>query len=85
MKQNELFDKDEESKALTVTELTGRIRECLEEQFPDICVVGEISNFRRPASGHIYLTLKDETSQLRVVMFRNITTRSWEDSSLRVR
>ncbi len=72
MKQSELFSEDKEPKALTVTELTGRIRECLEEQFPGVRVVGEISNLRRPASGHIYLTLKDESSQLRVVMFRNM-------------
>ena len=72
MKQNELFSENEEPKALTVTELTGRVKECLEEQFSAVRVVGEVSNLRRPASGHIYLTLKDEISQLRVVMFRNM-------------
>lgn len=57
---------------LTVTELTRKIRKCLENQFSNVNVVGEISNLRRPASGHIYFTLKDDSSQLRIVMFRGM-------------
>jgi exodeoxyribonuclease VII large subunit len=76
MRQPDLFEKlsaeDGTQGALTVTEITGRIRESLEAGFPDVTVVGEISNMRRPASGHIYLTLKDEKAQLRVVMFRGM-------------
>jgi len=55
----------------TVTELTEEIREILESSFENIWVEGEVSNFRCPSSGHFYFTLKDETSQIRAVMFRS--------------
>jgi len=76
MRQPDLFEKlhaeDGSGGALTVSEITGQVRDCLAAGFPDVTVVGEISNMRRPASGHIYLTLKDEKAQLRVVMFRGM-------------
>ncbi|HEV2385766.1 MAG TPA: exodeoxyribonuclease VII large subunit [Candidatus Acidoferrales bacterium] len=55
----------------TVSELTARIRELLEGEFPDLWVEGEISNFREAQSGHLYFTLKDERAQARCVCFRN--------------
>ncbi len=55
----------------TVSELTARIKEALEERFPACWVEGEISNLRVPSSGHIYFTLKDELAQIRAVLFRN--------------
>ena len=54
----------------TVAELTRHIKDCLEPQYRDIWVQGEISNLRSPSSGHCYFTLKDEQSQIRAVMFR---------------
>ena len=54
----------------TVSQLTGEIKTLLEKKFEHIWVEGEISNFRQPTSGHLYFTLKDESSQLRAVMFR---------------
>ncbi|MGW8300669.1 MAG: exodeoxyribonuclease VII large subunit [Desulfobacterales bacterium] len=57
-------------KIYTVSELNANIKSLLEEQFPFIWIVGEISNFRTPLSGHFYFTLKDEESQLNAVMFR---------------
>jgi exodeoxyribonuclease VII large subunit len=54
----------------TVSQLTGEIKTLLEKNFEHIWVEGEISNFRQPTSGHLYFTLKDESSQLRAVMFR---------------
>ena len=42
----------------------------LEASFDTLWVEGEVSNLRRPASGHIYFTLKDEKSQIRAVIFR---------------
>jgi exodeoxyribonuclease VII large subunit len=56
---------------LTVSELTREIKDILEMQFADILVEGEISNFKVPPSGHIYFTLKDDLSQIRVVFFKN--------------
>ncbi len=53
-----------------VRELVTSVRTHLEKGFPDVWVEGEISNYRPAESGHIYLTLKDGDSQLRIVMFR---------------
>ncbi len=56
---------------LTVSELTRQIRSHVEHQFPSVWVEGEISNLRCPSSGHQYLTLKDQGSQIRAVLFRS--------------
>jgi exodeoxyribonuclease VII large subunit len=56
---------------LTVSELTREIKDILEMQFADILVEGEISNLKVPPSGHIYFTLKDDLSQIRVVLFKS--------------
>jgi exodeoxyribonuclease VII large subunit len=55
----------------TVSELVMRIKETLEDRFPAVWVVGEISNLRIPSSGHVYFTLKDDGAQLRCVLFRS--------------
>jgi exodeoxyribonuclease VII large subunit len=55
---------------LTVSEVSERIKIVLEDTFFDIWVEGEISNLRTPSSGHSYLTLKDEQSQIRAVLFK---------------
>jgi exodeoxyribonuclease VII large subunit len=55
---------------LTVSELTQEIKDILELKFPDIWVEGEISNLRIPPSGHIYFTLKDDSNQIRTVLFK---------------
>ncbi|MGB9467462.1 MAG: exodeoxyribonuclease VII large subunit, partial [Candidatus Acidiferrum sp.] len=57
-------------RALTVSELTARIRDLLGKNFTDIWVEGEISNCREAQSGHIYFTLKDDRSQVRCVFFK---------------
>jgi exodeoxyribonuclease VII large subunit len=54
----------------SVSELTQEIRALLEGKFDYIWVEGEVSNFRVPASGHFYFTLKDPNAQIRAVMFR---------------
>jgi exodeoxyribonuclease VII large subunit len=54
----------------TVSDFTRLIRESLEEKFRDIWIEGEVSNIRMPGSGHVYFTLKDERSQVRMVLFR---------------
>ena len=57
---------------LSVTALTRRIQKLLEGQFASVTLRGEISNLRRPQSGHLYFQLKDAESQLRGIMFRNM-------------
>jgi exodeoxyribonuclease VII large subunit len=57
-------------KVYTVSELNAIIRSLLEQEFPFVWIVGEVSNFRIPLSGHFYFTLKDENSQINAVMFR---------------
>jgi exodeoxyribonuclease VII large subunit len=60
---------------LTVSELTSLIRDCVESQFPHVAVVGEVSNCSHAGSGHVYLTLKDDTAQLRAVVWRTTAAR----------
>jgi exodeoxyribonuclease VII large subunit len=55
---------------LTVSDVNERIKIVLEDTFFDLWIEGEISNLRTPSSGHTYLTLKDEHSQLRSVLFK---------------
>ena len=59
------------AEVLTVSALNRRAREMLQQSFPLLWVSGEVSNLTRAASGHIYFSLKDETAQVRCVMFRN--------------
>ena len=54
----------------TVSQLTAEVKTILERNFEHLWVEGEISNLRLPSSGHLYFTLKDESAQLRAVMFR---------------
>ena len=55
---------------MSVSEITALVKENVEKNFPDIWIIGEISNLTRASSGHIYLTLKDESAQLRGVVWR---------------
>lgn len=59
-----------ERKIYSVRELTEKIKSLLEETYPFIWIQGEISNFKKPASGHYYFTLKDDAAQISAVMFR---------------
>ena len=69
------FPEEINEKFLTVSEISRGIRTSLEHKFSNIGVLGEISNVRKPSSGHIYLTLKDKNSQLQAVVFRNSASR----------
>ncbi len=60
----------EERKIYSVSEITSRIKQTLEVYFTGVWVEGEVSNLRRPSSGHLYFTLKDEKAELKTVMFR---------------
>jgi exodeoxyribonuclease VII large subunit len=56
---------------LTVSQLNQRVRQALETSLGEMWVVGEVSNFRVPPSGHFYFSLKDAHSQMAAVMFRS--------------
>jgi len=56
--------------AITVSELNRQARQLLEQGIARVWVEGEVSNLARPASGHVYFTLKDATAQLRCAWFR---------------
>ncbi|PKO84219.1 MAG: exodeoxyribonuclease VII large subunit [Betaproteobacteria bacterium HGW-Betaproteobacteria-11] len=60
----------ESTTVIAVGELTRLARQTLESTFPLLWVAGEVSNLTRAVSGHLYFTLKDETAQVRCVMFR---------------
>nr|WP_256836798.1 exodeoxyribonuclease VII large subunit [Pseudomonas oleovorans] len=60
---------------LSVSQLNNRARLLLEDVFAGIWVEGEISNLARPASGHIYFTLKDSQAQVRCALFRQSAAR----------
>jgi exodeoxyribonuclease VII large subunit len=55
----------------TVSEITRLIKQALESAFPLVWIEGEIADLSRAHSGHVYLTLKDETSQLRAIIWRS--------------
>ncbi len=56
----------------SVSEITNIIQDLLEKSLPAVVVVGEISNFVRHSSGHIYFSLKDDRATLRCTLFRGI-------------
>jgi exodeoxyribonuclease VII large subunit len=71
-----LFPLDSPSRqVLTVSALTAMVRTALESSFSEVWLEGEISNLRAPGSGHLYCTLKDQTSQIRAVIFRSTAIR----------
>jgi len=65
------------SSTYTVSKITLQIRKLLEENelLQDVWVLGEISNLSRPASGHIYFTLKDANASLKCVMWKTSASR----------
>jgi exodeoxyribonuclease VII large subunit len=60
-----------ERRIWTVRALVSAVRSHIEREYSDCWVEGEISNLRIPDSGHLYFTLKEESAQIRVVMFRS--------------
>jgi len=57
-------------RSFTVSQITGLIKDLLEQTLPNVTVEGEISNFMRSGAGHCYFSLKDQEAILSVVMFR---------------
>lgn len=58
----------------TVSQLTKALKEII-SSLGEVWVEGEVSNFRRPYTGHIYFTLKDEGSQIQCVIFKPLSLR----------
>jgi len=73
---------------LTVSKLNNKIRNLLEEGISNIWVSGEISNFHHhPSSGHMYFTLKDDSSEIRCTMFsmNNVHLKFSPENGMKVR
>ncbi len=68
-------DSPTNERVLTVAQLTAQLKSIVESEFAEVWVAGEISNFSRPQSGHCYFTLKDDTAQLRAVIWRGMASR----------
>lgn len=56
--------------AISVSQLNRQVKTLIEQGMARVCVEGEISNWSRPASGHIYLSLKDDAAQISAAWFR---------------
>ena len=67
---NDPIADNKEIKIISVTELNKLAKSLLENGIPKLWIEGEISNLAKPASGHIYFSLKDETSQIRCAWFK---------------
>ena len=61
----------------SVTQITNTLSRIIEQQpvLQNVWVKGQVSNLSRPASGHIYFTLKDENSNIRSVLWRSSASR----------
>ena len=57
--------------AISITQLNRRVKTLIEQGITKLWVEGEISNLSRPASGHIYLSLKDDNAQVSAAWFRS--------------
>ena len=67
---NDLLKTTPEQAAITVSQLNRKAKMLLEQGLARIWVEGEISNLARPASGHMYFSLKDDGAQIRAAFFR---------------
>jgi exodeoxyribonuclease VII large subunit len=61
---------DRPGEALSVSEVTARVKQVIETGFADVWVAGEVSNLVRASSGHLYLSLKDDGAILKAVVWR---------------
>ncbi|HYW04558.1 MAG TPA: exodeoxyribonuclease VII large subunit [Gammaproteobacteria bacterium] len=70
----------------SVSQLNREVRDLLDHGFPALWVEGELSNLKRPSSGHWYFSLKDERAAVRCAMFRqrNMLLRFRPEEGLKV-
>ncbi len=59
----------------SVSQLTRELKSCLQTHFSSVWIAGEISDVAIPQSGHLYMTLKDDQAQIKVVMWRSSVER----------
>jgi len=71
-----MYNESVVSKPLSVSQLNSQVRHLLETHYGAINVQGEISNLAKPASGHVYFTLKDGNGQIRAAMFKSSASRN---------
>ena len=67
---DDLFTQVTPPKIISVSELNRKAKSLLEGGIPKLWIEGEISNLARPASGHMYFSLKDEAAQIRCAWFK---------------
>ena len=67
---SDLLDQSPQQTAISVSELNRQARALLEQGIARLWVSGEISNLSRPASGHVYFSLKDDNAQVSCAFFR---------------
>ncbi|QEF97057.1 Exodeoxyribonuclease 7 large subunit [Stieleria maiorica] len=74
---NEFLESESDglTQAVSVSELNHQLKAVVEGTFPMMWVAGEVTDVAKPRSGHIYFTLKDDDSQIRAVMWRNVASR----------
>ena len=65
-----VLDPNRQRHILTPSSLNRLVRELLGDALPQVWIEGELSNVAKPASGHLYFTLKDRTAQVRCAMFK---------------
>ncbi len=58
--------------AISVSEITSHIKRTLEEDFSQVKIIGEISNFKAHVSGHWYFTLKDSNASINCTMWKGV-------------
>lgn len=57
-------------KVYSISEITNKVKNILEESVGYVCLEGEVSNYKAQSSGHLYFTLKDDDASISAVMFR---------------
>ncbi len=67
---------------LSVHELTRAIKDILTAEFPFVWVRGQVSNYSRASSGHVYFSLKDDQAVLNVVWFKSHQGRAAENNGV---
>ncbi|MEM7314472.1 MAG: exodeoxyribonuclease VII large subunit [Planctomycetota bacterium] len=62
---------EDQRRVQTIAGLTNQLKWCLRTNFSNIWVSGEITDLMRPSSGHVYMTLKDKSAQLKAIVWRS--------------